>query len=594
MLNIIPSDLSTLTQGESRVVNKLKEIYKDVSRDIFLYVKPRLRNLEPDFILIDPLKGVSVLEIKDWSLDFIKTINRVEVVTANNKTLHNPAFRTNQYFNIAKSLFEADPRLVNQDSGKLEFSFFAKVILINISSEEISSRQGLSEVLVQYPTEIISSEIYKNSQTNTFFDNTSSNLSNPQIQVVRKILFPEIEIFDSLKDSTNESIIELADISQTIKALDVRQEQFAKKVPNGHYMISGVPGSGKTVILLSRALFLVKEHPDWKVKIVTYNRSLSRNLEKRLNRLKSSLDFALIPYSNIEISTFSKMAKDVANIAIPDNASDNFWKEELPLLALQKATPTYDALLIDEYQDFYDSWIRLCLAVCKKYEYNGELIENLFLAGDKVQSIYNPNIDTSWVNLGVHIVGKGKSEILKLAYRSGKSHIKLALDFLATDQVLAGIVSKFYESRESIQSSENTSDKVGLVEGEFSSVITILEQLISRIGYKPEEILILAPTHRIRNEFYQSLPNHLRDICEVTKDWIEGKVNIVTIHSAKGLESRICIMLSLDHYQIARAKRQDMLLIYVGMTRAFQELYIHAYSFATDTLAKRIKDILSV
>lgn len=44
-------------------------------------------------------------------------------------------------------------------------------------------------------------------------------------------------------------------------------------------MVTGVPGSGKTVLLLARAIHLVREHPEWKIKILTYNRSLKQKLK---------------------------------------------------------------------------------------------------------------------------------------------------------------------------------------------------------------------------------------------------------------------------------------------------------------------------
>jgi len=37
----------------------------------------------------------------------------------------------------------------------------------------------------------------------------------------------------------------------------------------GHYMITGLPGSGKTVALISRAIYLARVFPDWNVLILT-------------------------------------------------------------------------------------------------------------------------------------------------------------------------------------------------------------------------------------------------------------------------------------------------------------------------------------
>ncbi len=97
----------------------------------------------------------------------------------------------------------------------------------------------------------------------------------------------------------------------------------------------------------------------------------------------------------------------------------------------------------------------MCLALCKRHNYDGKISENLFLAGDRLQSIYNPKEHT-WKSLGVNI--QGRSKILKHSYRSGKSHIELALDFLMADKILKKEVEKFYEGREGIDNETDLED----------------------------------------------------------------------------------------------------------------------------------------
>ena len=56
-LHIIPNDLPSLTPGERKVLEKVRSLYKDVQREAYLYIQPRIRHLEPDFILIDSQRG---------------------------------------------------------------------------------------------------------------------------------------------------------------------------------------------------------------------------------------------------------------------------------------------------------------------------------------------------------------------------------------------------------------------------------------------------------------------------------------------------------------------------------------------------------
>jgi hypothetical protein len=571
-LNIIPSDLSNLTKGESKVANKITSLYSQIDRDCYLYIKhlyikPRLRNLEPDFILIDIYKGACIIEVKDWSKNYIKSINRVKITANDSKILENPVFKTNQYFNLAKSLFESDNRLLSEE-GTLKFNIYSRVIFTNINSTEIES---FSNFFNQSPSKYLTSDQIGILTIDKLFNFDTCHLESTHTAIIRSILFPEIEIQNIEKD-----IIK----TDKIRVLDVDQEKFAKRIPYGHYIISGVPGSGKTVILLSRAVFLLKENPNWKIKIVTYNYSLSRKITQRLESLYDELGFMGLNYENISVSTFHRLALDTANMVSPNNPNDDFWDRILPSKALEKASPKYDAILIDEYQDFYDDWIKLCLALCKKHNYDGKISENLFLAGDRLQSIYNPKEHT-WKSLGINI--QGRSKILKHSYRSGKSHIELALDFLMADKTLKKEVEKFYEGREGIDNETDLEDHIEFLEGRYKVINDFLNKCIFKFGYEKEDILVLAPTHKDAEELYYHLDDALKSQSKVTKDVVYNKIIITTFHSSKGLESKICILVNAD-------KIDNKKLLYVGMTRASQRLCIHASDYERKSLARQLKN----
>jgi len=101
-LKIIPSDISDLEPGEKKVLNMLNSIYSTVDYTNYLYIQPRLKKLNPDFLLIDVYKGICIIEVKDWSIGYIKTINNSYVIDIKDRRINNPVFRANQYFNFAK------------------------------------------------------------------------------------------------------------------------------------------------------------------------------------------------------------------------------------------------------------------------------------------------------------------------------------------------------------------------------------------------------------------------------------------------------------------------------------------------------------
>ena len=71
-LKIIPNDFSNFEPGEKRVANKLNSLYSNVDYDCYLYVQPRLKKLNPDFLLIDAYKGICIIEVKDWEYRLYK------------------------------------------------------------------------------------------------------------------------------------------------------------------------------------------------------------------------------------------------------------------------------------------------------------------------------------------------------------------------------------------------------------------------------------------------------------------------------------------------------------------------------------------
>src|SRR5699024_12079903 len=50
-------------------------------------------------------------------------------------------------------------------------------------------------------------------------------------------------------------------------------------------LIRGVAGSGKTLILASRAKLLAKQHPDWKILILCYNISLASYIQLMIHHM---------------------------------------------------------------------------------------------------------------------------------------------------------------------------------------------------------------------------------------------------------------------------------------------------------------------
>jgi len=101
-LRLIPTDVSNLSKEQTKVLNRIKKIYENSDNDSYLYFKPKIRDLEADFVIIDPKRGISIIETNDLDASTIESITKKEIVTTDGEKITNPSFTTNQYFKLLK------------------------------------------------------------------------------------------------------------------------------------------------------------------------------------------------------------------------------------------------------------------------------------------------------------------------------------------------------------------------------------------------------------------------------------------------------------------------------------------------------------
>ncbi|WP_232582027.1 nuclease-related domain-containing DEAD/DEAH box helicase [Photobacterium phosphoreum] len=567
---INPTNIDLLTSGERYTLDqKLKKLLSN--EDCFIYVQPNINSLRPDFVVIGKAFGVLIIEVKDWSEDFILSSNS-KIVNCENGRFKNPIDQVETYETIVLSKLNGVFDFID-DSGDLKVNVRTLVFYTNLSSDYLDSKPELTGR---------SSLIYDRKKLRTLtldelVVERKNNLSNAEILAIRSVLFPEIAI--PTETSESDEFVEVKDV----KALDYEQEEFAKKVPNGHYMVSGIPGSGKTVILLSRALHLAQRYDNYSILILTYTKALANKLKLQFSVKVTDMSIPESVKCRIEIKHFHKLCYDIIgfNKRVADQSGEKYYSEIWPqeaISGLKNKTGSYDAVLVDEYQDFHVDWFELCKQICKK---NGEGQENLFFAGDRLQRIYDITWN-SYKEIGINI--QGRSKLLKIPYRTNQNHLDFALKFLSNDDVLAKDIGNFYEI-EKLNSFTNNGNSIDLVKGSPSAISSYVEQLVNKLDILPEDILILCHTNYECHEMLNTLPNNIRNKFDSGKEPKKGRGLITTYHSSKGLESKYCILYKVDKFEVQRINR---ILMYVGMTRASEKLivnYDRDNNFASEILS---------
>jgi hypothetical protein len=200
---------------------------------------------------------------------------------------------------------------------------------------------------------------------------------NPlQVDEIRGVLFPEIRIGWGHTDE------------EIARVMDREQERLARIVGEGHRLLRGIAGSGKTVVLMCRARHLRERYPDWRILVICFNRVLAHYLRD-----------AIEPDKRLEVLHFHRWCwhqLEAAGVVIPEppppGERSDYWDREVPQLLLKAYEEgrlqqgTYQVILVDEGQDFPDDWCRALMRALDP-ETN-----SLFIAIDSSQNIYKRKV----------------------------------------------------------------------------------------------------------------------------------------------------------------------------------------------------------
>jgi Nuclease-related domain len=279
MAIIIPninSSATKMTRGERRFGQRLEQFLEDDYLCWFdLPVGDRRRY--PDFIILHPNRGLLFLEIKDWKLPTIHSINHhtFSLLTPQGTVIKpNPIEQARQccYQVIDRLKRDAMLQQYGKHQGNLACPYGYRTVFTNITRKQLQTALGddaesvLPAHLIICQDEMLEKadpEEFQQRLWNMFNYQFAQKLSLPQIDRIRAHLFPEIRIntptldmFSATQDA-NTALINMPDI---IKVMDMQQELLARSFGEDHRVVHGVAGSGKTLILGFRCWYLAQLH----------------------------------------------------------------------------------------------------------------------------------------------------------------------------------------------------------------------------------------------------------------------------------------------------------------------------------------------
>lgn len=536
--------------GEQVVLNHLEDLYKDEKDDAYLFHNVLLgsykqdsknyHSIKPDFIILDPKRGIAVIEVKDWKQFMIEGN---DAILSNGEVTVNPIVKgQGYYFNLIK--------ILNEKNIFLDRKFFKSHLVFT----KKRSDPRLHEEHLQ-----------------THFSDFKETLNLDSLFLEQEMIPPHLvsrclHVFDPVmffpRDNNRE---------ETLAELDQKQADIVCRNPYGHYLVSGIPGSGKSIMVVSRAIFLREMFPDWKILVLTANSNLSLKLEKDIKQRDEVHEST---QGKIECQTLKKFL--MSHCSLEDRVVlhqiDGYEMQIDYLRSKAVANEEWDAVLVDEYQDFSDRDFVLILGCCKKYltTINREerLTENLFLSGDKLQQIWDDGCSHSWEKIGINVRG-GRGKILKESYRSPSDITNVSLEFLIQSG-LGEEVKQFYEGIDDIQHINTSNDSFSFECGwdREGALIHLQVRNILAKGILPKEVLLITP------------PGTYFDLMRsVFSEESKQGMMIGTQFNVKGLEFPYVFIFNLGSidYILKKSPKKKAKVVYMCITRATKQVFISSF-----------------
>ncbi|MEJ8797086.1 3'-5' exonuclease [Trinickia caryophylli] len=444
MATIVPSlsfCVGKMKGGEKRFAERLEQ---KLESDYLIWYDVRVASLPsyPDFVVLHPQRGLLVLEVKDWKPSTILQADVSKWVILGDhgpKTVSNPLEQARGYTLAIIDALQRDPELIHPPGhpyqGKLLFPWAYGVVLPNITRKQFMSG-GLDRAIEpgcvicsDEMTDSVDAEKFQQCLWNMFRYEFREKLTLPQIDRIRWILFPEVRIVPQQQTLFGDE----AELPDIMAVMDLQQEQLARSLGDGHRVIHGVAGSGKTMILGYRAEYLARCSAK-PVLILCFSEPLSK-------RLKSWMDTKGLE-GKVIVRHFHGWCYDQLKTyhqAIPDEKGAAFF----PALVQRVIgcvdrghipAGQYGAVLIDEGHDFEPAWLKLVVQMVSPDS------NHLLVLYDDAQSIFNRTSHRGFSFKSVGVQAQGRTTILKVNYRNTRQVLEVAaliakdiLDPKATD-----------------------------------------------------------------------------------------------------------------------------------------------------------------
>lgn len=541
------SKISKGNLGETQVLETMINLLKNGNNESNFFIIPKVQikdfssSKEIDLVLLHPLYGLYIIEVKNWDK---------LIVTDEN----NPFNQAKEYKNLMLSQ-------IKDEFGKIAINVEYRVIFPNIShikAKEFFSENKNFEAYkphVFFKDDLVSKENFKR-----FFNSSFSVIPNKKefLKIASLIVDKE-----KLKNSEN-NILPIISQDEIIY-FDYTQLSVLNGYNGDFRIIRGVAGTGKTIILSHFVNNKLNTGVAENFLILCFNKKLVENLNIIFldNEYKKHIKiFSLFSFLSLINFDFGKV--EILDRRDFENMYENFETDisldefKTKLKSFLQKNPI-DYFICDETQDMPAGFMRII------YE---EIKDCIFFI-DEAQKFYTYSMnDIS--NIFNHpkfekIDMRGKVKNLKNVYRTPSNIAKCAFEILSNDEKL----NKYYKKSAFYLKNDFLTDINFILEDGkiFIDDWNNFENLKELLQNQSENTIIL--THTTKQ--VEAISNIIKILNK------ENIIEVMTIQSVKGLEAQNIIIHNFDRFILKSLENEKKIFfrkLYVLLTRAQKNLYI--------------------
>jgi hypothetical protein len=549
-----------------------------------IFAQPFLNGTRPDIIIFNPQVGLVIYEVKDWTLENYEW-RKGKGLSVNDGRgsypVKSPKDQVEHY--KEKLIGQLVPSIGEAiDQNEKNFGLIKTGVYFHKASTEVCQEKLGAKI-----------KNFKHFPFFGFDSLTESRLKEivPDVNVTKSnywnikwnidILFWLNPPFHSIEQGT-------------ILRLKGNQVKVAEP-KSGHYRVRGVAGSGKTQALAYRAGKLASQ--GFNVLVISFNITLWHYVKDMIARSPFNFSWGKFTFTHFHgfckdrLNEFERKwpkspeRKEYVSQDDYDSALEYFFKVTVPNAVIEaisgKQYQKYDAILIDEGQDYHFDWYFLL----NKYFLNSR--DEVMIVCDKRQNIFDRELD--WLDKRVTKEGLDKFKepyidlpvTFRLPKRVAIMSNEFSVDFDLNQELKVGRIEDnpvLFHSHHIIW--------LNIDESEWQYLIYNAFLKLKKEGYSASDMVILLPSHKLGkvavNLFREKQVevNHVFEEDSETRYhphkkafWMgDGRLKMSTIHSFKGWEL-LNIVLFIPEKAPETNKRLDA-LVYTALTRTRENVII--------------------